>query len=691
MSDLDSDDAYADEFIAPIADEEMWEEFEELFQDNPRETIKATRNGDLKAMQTLSCCPWVVPVHLTAGACEALCFHLRQGVPSVGAYDGVSQREQLAIVAVAGLLGLLRQFPGSMLENTVQNSWRAIAGWLLLFEQKFVRKNPSGSRLLSMNIASLLESVAPFSKVKEQICADFNMLKLIVHLWSDERAQGDSYGRASMCIALYSEFSKKTKDMIQKLVLQESYGVPDIAAENLLNRLRRRSRIRTSEDFEGLDGFASALVAFCSDSGDDASRMQLSIAMNDGIYEVLGVLRNVFEAFPPSDDVYFGRACNATAKCFTFILSILERPYGDIWMDALFTHGFLDSLLRVFPLLDQEPLRSSFHKVAVGVLTDFLPRICMLYSKTERVVKAMKDACTDEVQKRAASSPVAKEWNLFERFLFERATYKYFFDKNEDLGIKSVRCGNPGCENVDSKNDFKKCSGCKSVMYCSRECQIIAWKSKGHKKECKEKKGLEPKKQKDRDFVLYCSRRDVLRHLPGLQKLAERKLPDVAFHFVGVGIDYTTLPPTFEVFRLETLLDELTFVGKDSVEAARDVYSTLKKAREGKQDALLVRITQTEGKGKTITTHTEISLDNVGAFLISEEEMTLPGTTRLERPVGQDGNLNPVEVVECDKIDDFLRKLEADIARPDDVGVTPALWAKLEQIIADANRSARTQ
>lgn len=35
------------------------------------------------------------------------------------------------------------------------------------------------------------------------------------------------------------------------------------------------------------------------------------------------------------------------------------------------------------------------------------------------------------------------------------------------------------------KADAKqKCSGCSSVFYCSRNCQIADWK-KGHKNECK--------------------------------------------------------------------------------------------------------------------------------------------------------------------------------------------------------------
>jgi MYND finger len=42
--------------------------------------------------------------------------------------------------------------------------------------------------------------------------------------------------------------------------------------------------------------------------------------------------------------------------------------------------------------------------------------------------------------------------------------------KGEDLGEKRTKA-------------FMQCSKCRSVRYCSRECQVLHWK-KGHKKEC---------------------------------------------------------------------------------------------------------------------------------------------------------------------------------------------------------------
>jgi hypothetical protein len=44
-------------------------------------------------------------------------------------------------------------------------------------------------------------------------------------------------------------------------------------------------------------------------------------------------------------------------------------------------------------------------------------------------------------------------------------------------------CGNLNCTKYSTKGDFKLCSACKNVSYCSRKCSKIHWKNK-HKVFC---------------------------------------------------------------------------------------------------------------------------------------------------------------------------------------------------------------
>jgi hypothetical protein len=63
--------------------------------------------------------------------------------------------------------------------------------------------------------------------------------------------------------------------------------------------------------------------------------------------------------------------------------------------------------------------------------------------------------------------------------------------KNAKQAPKTGRCRY--CCSVDLKGELRKCSQCKSVQYCSRECQVADWKA-GHKKDCKVSKKLREQK-----------------------------------------------------------------------------------------------------------------------------------------------------------------------------------------------------
>ena len=52
--------------------------------------------------------------------------------------------------------------------------------------------------------------------------------------------------------------------------------------------------------------------------------------------------------------------------------------------------------------------------------------------------------------------------------------------KKEDIHKHCHGCGAPAPPN----KGLKTCSSCRSVSYCSRECQVKDWKDGGHKKEC---------------------------------------------------------------------------------------------------------------------------------------------------------------------------------------------------------------
>lgn len=74
-----------------------------------------------------------------------------------------------------------------------------------------------------------------------------------------------------------------------------------------------------------------------------------------------------------------------------------------------------------------------------------------------------------------------------------------FFVKSNEEDTTSIttrsKCSSYSCENVESHpREFKVCSLCEIVKYCSRECQIQHWKD-GHKKISKK---IRKKKKKEK-------------------------------------------------------------------------------------------------------------------------------------------------------------------------------------------------
>ncbi|KAF8140797.1 hypothetical protein K438DRAFT_698578 [Mycena galopus ATCC 62051] len=79
-------------------------------------------------------------------------------------------------------------------------------------------------------------------------------------------------------------------------------------------------------------------------------------------------------------------------------------------------------------------------------------------------------------------------------------------------------CDNMKCEQIRKKNEFKRCSSCRALYYCSTACQALDWYEDGHRDVCKHLRNLrlaEPEtlSARDRSFLLALVHYDHEKHL----------------------------------------------------------------------------------------------------------------------------------------------------------------------------------
>ncbi|KAJ7621287.1 hypothetical protein FB45DRAFT_139031 [Roridomyces roridus] len=73
-------------------------------------------------------------------------------------------------------------------------------------------------------------------------------------------------------------------------------------------------------------------------------------------------------------------------------------------------------------------------------------------------------------------------WTRFAALAKERADFANSFDSDGILNMKA--CDNTLCTKLGSRKEFKRCSGCVTLFYCSIQCQAVDWHS-GHRAACK--------------------------------------------------------------------------------------------------------------------------------------------------------------------------------------------------------------
>ncbi|KAJ7629074.1 hypothetical protein FB45DRAFT_48308 [Roridomyces roridus] len=153
-----------------------------------------------------------------------------------------------------------------------------------------------------------------------------------------------------------------------------------------------------------------------------------------------------------------------------------SRPPCHVWFLEALQAGFLSLVASGLqnPRLIDEVL---FQHSITDFLTSFLPYYSVLVKLGPQLAD-MGDKLDVELAER---SPVWDAWEHFMESADEFMRMKQIYDSPDRVTMRA--CDNVDCNVLSIKSDFRRCSCCSSVYYCSQKCQRRDWK-RGHRRTC---------------------------------------------------------------------------------------------------------------------------------------------------------------------------------------------------------------
>ncbi|KDR83114.1 hypothetical protein GALMADRAFT_263522 [Galerina marginata CBS 339.88] len=239
-----------------------------------------------------------------------------------------------------------------------------------------------------------------------------------------------------------------------------------------------------------------------------------------------------------------------------FLSNTLESTDGFSWVVKAIHAGLLQAWVSAARDMHRFSSREDAEMV-LELLSTLVSRYLVYKSVVTAVDGAMKKLQDDpnEVWKDWKDPQAKAVWKNFIKLALER--YRVGIELKE-VKKYAATCDNVKCQKVDAKNTFMKCSSCSNTLYCSRECQTVAWKEGGHKIVCKLKQQelLEGKYQSiskgDSEYFHHLSTYDARHNRPYLRSFAASKYPELASNPAAlvISIDYLKVPPKFSMHPL---------------------------------------------------------------------------------------------------------------------------------------------
>ncbi|OBZ69341.1 hypothetical protein A0H81_10879 [Grifola frondosa] len=519
---------------------------------NPQSIIRAARKGSLPEMIILIN-EWDPKFIHPQEALGVFLLHLQESrVPDLSA----PKISAAAVLANFSMIGLSKIGPylGANGQHTprIRDAWQGIYKWsAYLFASRIERAEKNDPERSS----ALVAMVGCWFFIKQQVAIRDIMLdtpgsiELATRIWLEEPdgpLQSVS-GHPPGIILLHNMLENAPSDRLDRVVRTAGGDASKIAKLAV-------SRVTNSLEAPQIP---AAYLAACLDVFNSLSRQRdhplrrallgagaISVATN-----VLVKISNLVH-----DMVYMEPMVSA----FVYLYNCLESTDTGTWVMQSVTAGLLQAFCDCSPQfsrLDARDLKMVTDVVGLRVMRNLIFR-SVIEAVHTNLVKIDRGT-----QKDLVNASVAKTvWREFYGF----AQMRYTIVQTVNSFIrKRFPCDNVKCLKVGTKEDqVRRCGGCLSTFYCSKECQVAAWKEGDHKKMCKLKQRERtegksaPISPRDSAFFHDLAVMDIRAHISILHNRAKREYTDTLDESLVVCIDYTEIPPAFSLQRWKEFDEE---------------------------------------------------------------------------------------------------------------------------------------
>ncbi|ESK96974.1 hypothetical protein Moror_6552 [Moniliophthora roreri MCA 2997] len=572
---------------------------------NKKKYIDNARRGDLAALRDLANLWLKYPDMLEMGLIDMFLHQLTRAEPPRDNSRRTYERNSDGDRAFMGLVGLSKISSvlqdGHPYKDLLLKGWPSIFKWSVYMVWSRVQSadaNPQSIRITSDAICACWYSISRTDSVRTAMVKTKGTVEIAAQLWVHEDANLKNVPSMldiptpSAC--LDAMLFDNIDDCTQR-ALKASGGDPVKVAQLAM------SRLKTATNAPQMNPVCLTiyldLIGHLSRRDDDPLRNAF-LSMN--------VVTVVTKLAVTISKKLNERGCNphfldTICSALGYLSNFLESTDGFSWVVQSLNAGLLIAWVDASPHFTK--LHPDDREMMERIVSDILPRYLVYRSVINAVDGTMKILDTEPHKSRVLSSIAKKIYTNFHELALERLFVDMY------MKHKLSSCDNAKCQKADKKNSFQKCSGCNTSLYCSKECQIIAWKEGGHKVMCKlkQQERREGKHQAiskgDAAFFHDLAIRDARHHLPHLQRMARTEYPNVKLHELIVNIDYCKIPPQYSLSLLsdyEKLLPEVNSSCFPSAGARTDAL--IERARDNPGKFVLIQSRISNGTGMQLVT-----------------------------------------------------------------------------------------